>query len=104
MARLTCRGPTRFPLSLCSYAQDNLVDRHVLTQLRANLKPSPPSTDSEFIRRAYLDTIGILPTPAEARAFLADSAADKRSKLVDRLLERPEFVDMDLPLGGFVFN
>ena len=95
MARLTSPWPNQIPDSVYAHdAQDNLVDRHVLTQLRKlNLKPSPPSTDSEFIRRAYLDTIGILPTPAEARAFLADSAADKRSKLVDRLLERPEFVD-----------
>jgi hypothetical protein len=51
------------------------------------------SGDSEFIRRAYLDTLGILPTAGEARRFLADTAADKREKLIDALVERPEFAE-----------
>ncbi len=55
------------------------------------LNPSRPATDSEFLRRAYLDACGILPTPEEVRAFLKDPSADKRSKLVDALLQRPEF-------------
>ena len=51
------------------------------------------STTPTFLRRVYLDTIGTLPTAAEARAFLADTAPDKRAKLVDALLERPEYAD-----------
>ena len=46
-----------------------------------------------FLRRVYLDVIGTLPTPEEARAFLADKDPQKRSKLIDRLLEREEFAD-----------
>jgi hypothetical protein len=45
------------------------------------------------MRRAYLDLLGLLPTAAEARAFAADASADKRARLVDRLLERPEYAD-----------
>ncbi|MBI5757821.1 MAG: DUF1553 domain-containing protein [Planctomycetales bacterium] len=72
----------------------NFVDDLVLDKLqRLNLAPSGPATDAEFLRRAYLDTIGVLPTGDEARTFLADNAPDKRVKLVDALLVRPEFVD-----------
>ncbi len=72
----------------------SFIDEIVLAKLQnLNLPPSPPASDSEFLRRAYIDTIGVLPTVAEARAFLTDPASDKRDKLVDQLLERPEFVD-----------
>src|SRR5215471_8091578 len=47
---------------------------------------APPSNDAEFLRRVYLDVTGIIPSTDEARAFLADSAPDRREKLVDRLL------------------
>ena len=58
-----------------------------------NLPPSPPASDAEFLRRAFVDTIGVLPTADEARAFLADTSPDKRDKLIEHLLARPEFVD-----------
>ena len=61
---------------------------------RSRSCPRSRSTDALFLRRAYLDAIGRLPDPAEARAFLADdSARETRSKLVDRLVGRPEFAD-----------
>lgn len=73
---------------------NNYVDRHVFAKLKMlNLLPSDLCTDQEFLRRAFLDLCGILPTPAEVRAFLADASADKRAKLIDQLLERPEFAD-----------
>jgi hypothetical protein len=50
---------------------------------------SPVASDAEFIRRVYLDLIGIIPSAAETRAFLADPAADKRAKLIDKLLTSP---------------
>ena len=70
----------------------NFIDRLVLEKWRKlGLAPSPTASDAEFIRRASLDAIGTLPTPQEVRDFLADGAADKRDKLVDRLLDRPEY-------------
>src|SRR5262249_42596135 len=49
--------------------------------------------DAEFLRRAFLDIIGTLPTPAEARRFLADQRPDRRARLVEELLARPEYAD-----------
>jgi hypothetical protein len=72
----------------------NFIDGHVWDKLqRLGITPAEPAGDATFLRRAYLDVIGRLPTPAEVRAFLADPATDKRVKLVDRLLERPEYAD-----------
>ncbi len=72
----------------------NFIDALVLEKLKSlNLPPSPRCTDAEFIRRAFLDTIGVLPTPEETRAFLADTSPGKRDSLIERLLTRPEFVD-----------
>jgi hypothetical protein len=72
----------------------NYIDDLVLKKLESlRIPPSPVCTDEEFIRRLYLDAAGILPTPEELHKFLADPAPDKRSRLIDSLLERPEFVD-----------
>jgi hypothetical protein len=72
----------------------NFIDEIVLDKLqRLSIPPSGRASDSEFLRRAYLDTLGVLPTVAEAKDFLADASPDKRARLVDRLLERPEYVD-----------
>jgi hypothetical protein len=74
--------------------QDNLIDKAVFSKLnRMRVGVSEPCTDSEFIRRVYLDAIGILPTPDEVKSFLADPAPDRRAKIVDGLLVRPEFYD-----------
>ncbi len=79
---------------LAAAPRRNFIDERVLDKLKAlNLPPSPTASDGEFIRRAFLDTIGVLPTADEARAFLADPSPDKRDKLVELLLARPEFVD-----------
>jgi hypothetical protein len=72
----------------------NFIDELVLARLRAlNLPPSPTAADHEFLRRAYIDTIGMLPTADEARAFLEDPSPDKRDRLIESLLARPEYVD-----------
>ena len=72
----------------------NFIDERVKEKLRElNLPPSARCTDAEFIRRVFLDTIGVLPTAEETRAFLADAKAGKRDRLIDSLLRRPEFVD-----------
>lgn len=75
-------------------ARRNFIDELVLAKLeRLRVPPSTSCDDATFLRRAYLDTIGRLPEPEEARAFLADASPDKRERVVDALLERPEFVD-----------
>ncbi len=72
----------------------NFIDDLVLEKLKSlNLPPSPRSTDSEFIRRVFLDTIGVLPTAQETRAFLTHKSTKKRDALIEQLLQRPEFVD-----------
>lgn len=70
----------------------NKIDELVNAKLqKLNLRPSNLCTDSDFIRRVYIDAIGTLPTAAETRSFLADRSPDKRAALIDRLLERPEY-------------
>ena len=72
----------------------NTIDRFVFENLKAlNVVPSLISTDPEFLRRVTLDTLGRLPTPEEIKAFQADTTPDKRAKLIDTLLEKPEFAD-----------
>jgi hypothetical protein len=61
--------------------------------LKDDLKIAPPATDGEFLRRASLDLIGRVPTLPEARAFLTDTAPDRRARLVDRLLASPEYAE-----------
>jgi hypothetical protein len=72
----------------------NFIDGHVWAKLDSlGITPSESADDAKFLRRVYLDIIGRLPTPAEARRFLADGASDKRAHLIDELLERPEYAD-----------
>lgn len=74
--------------------QRNFIDRHVDAKLRKlNIVPSEICDDATFLRRVSLDLIGTLPTAAEARTFLADKRANKRTLLVEALMKRPEFAD-----------
>jgi hypothetical protein len=74
--------------------RETRIDKLVLNKLiELRIPPSPLCTDAEFIRRAYLDAAGILPTPENVARFLVDQAPDKRARLIDTLLERPEYVD-----------
>jgi hypothetical protein len=75
---------------------DNVIDRAVFAKLnQMRISPSEPCTDQEFIRRVTLDAAGVLPTPSEVEALLAEpgSTADRRARVVERLLNRPEFYD-----------
>jgi hypothetical protein len=70
------------------------IDEQVDRQLkRLHLVASPECSDAEFIRRVFVDTIGRLPTSDEVQQFLADGSDHRRDRLIDDLLNRPEFVD-----------
>lgn len=90
----------------------NFIDDMVFAKLRLlHVKPSSPATDAEFLRRVYLDTIGLLPTVEESRSFLNESKLARqqnpatgehdipkavrvlRLRLIDSLLERHEFAE-----------
>ena len=74
----------------------NYIDQQVDAKLKKlKILTSELTTDAEFLRRVSLDLIGLPPTPDEVRAFLADPTDRrvKRSRWIDRLLARPEFVD-----------
>ncbi|MFO0880593.1 MAG: DUF1553 domain-containing protein [Gemmataceae bacterium] len=93
----TCRVLIPRSERLASYPElraDHPIDRLVNDRLRKlHIVPSGLCDDATFLRRAYLDVIGTLPTVAEARRFLADRRPDRRARLVDELLARPEFAD-----------
>ncbi len=73
----------------------NSLDEAVFGKLRSlRIQPSALSDDGDFLRRASLDLIGLPPTEAETRAFLADPDPAKRERLVDKLLERPEYAEV----------
>ncbi len=70
------------------------IDQLVLARLqKLGLQPANLCTDPVFVRRAYLDTIGTLPTGFEAQQFILDQNPNKRAALIEKLLERDEFAD-----------
>jgi len=73
---------------------NNFIDELCYANFRRlGLFPSEICTDAEFLRRSTLDTLGVLPTTDEARAFLADTNANKQMRWIERLLARPEYAD-----------
>lgn len=82
------------PKAFAASPRHNFIDDLVLKKLESlRIPPSPQADDHEFVRRVYLDAAGILPTPAEQEAFLKDQRPDRRARLIDSILARPEFVD-----------
>jgi hypothetical protein len=74
--------------------QNHLIDKHVIDKLnQLKISPSPSASDEEFLRRVYLDMIGVQPKPEEIKAFLANKEPKKREHVVDALFARPEFID-----------
>jgi hypothetical protein len=72
----------------------NKIDDLVFARLKQlGIQPAKLCSDAVFVRRAYLDVIGTVPTAKEAYQFLQDTDPKKRSALIDRLLDRPEFAD-----------
>jgi hypothetical protein len=93
-ARLTyVRTDPRFVFKSPPPAND--IDRHIFAkQKELQLNPAPLASDEVFLRRVYLDTIGVLPSAEEARAFLDAKDPAKRAKLIERLLQRDEYASL----------
>lgn len=84
--------PYEFPAEI---KPSNYIDELSFDKLKkVRLIPSGVADDSVFVRRVYVDIVGILPTREETEKFLADASPDKRAKLVDELLQRPEFPEL----------
>lgn len=76
-------------------SSDNKIDELVLVNLKkAGIKPAPVCTDSEFLRRLYIDATGLLPSAKDSEAFLKDPTPNKRQLLIEKVLASPQFVDM----------
>ncbi len=83
----------------------NLVDEKVNAQLELlRIPPVEIADDTMFLRRVFLDTLGILPSADEARKFLNDKNPDKRTRLIDEILARPEFADFMAQKWGDVLH
>lgn len=81
--------PRRPDLPPVVEGRQNPIDRIIDAYLAKHKRPRPQAIDdAAFARRAYLDLIGLLPTPDELQAFLADRGADRRDRLVRALLSR----------------
>ncbi len=93
--QVTVPAERTFPASrYAALETNNFIDALAHRQFqRLGLLPSALCTDAEFVRRAKLDTLGMLPTPDEVAAFLADGSPDKRRRYVDALLEQPAYGD-----------
>jgi hypothetical protein len=88
---IQARSPFEVPTAPLS---KNRIDELVFGRLQQlGIQPANVCSDAVFVRRAYLDVIGTLPSAAEARQFLLERNPDKRGALIDRLLERDEFAD-----------
>jgi hypothetical protein len=74
--------------------ENNYIDKLVFAKLKMlSIPPSDLCSDEDFVRRAYLDLLGVLPTPDEVKSFLSMNEPEKRTRLVDQLLARPEYAD-----------
>lgn len=72
----------------------NVIDDHVMTKLsQLAIPPSPLCDDITFLRRAMLTAMGTQPTAEEVKAFAQDTGADKRQRMIESILQRPEFTD-----------
>jgi len=76
-------------------AETNYIDTHVNENLhKLRILPSGICTDEEYIRRAFIDVVGVYPKPDDVRKFLADANPKKREMLIDELTQRKEFTEV----------
>jgi hypothetical protein len=74
--------------------ETNYIDKLVFAKLRElQIAPSDLCDDDEFIRRLYLDVLGVLPSITQVQEFLADKGPEKRARAIDKTLDRPEYAD-----------
>ena len=90
--------PALFLASRPTSAQESSLRKFIDAEIQAgwkknNITPAPQASDAAFLRRVYLDLLGTVPSLKETKAFLADTNANKRETLVDRLLEDPRFAE-----------
>ena len=82
----------REPAVLDAFWARNSIDRFILARLdQEGLQPAPEADKTTLMRRLYVDLIGLLPTPEEVDAFVADARPDAYERLADRLLESPHY-------------
>ena len=92
--RLVASGPDGERPEVPPAPRRNFIDRFIFQKIeRDGIPYAPLSTDREFLRRVKLDLTGRIPSPAEIRAFLADTDPAKRDKLIDRLVDSEAWVD-----------
>jgi len=97
--------PSRPNFKWSAPRENNYIDKQIFAKLRSlRVNPSEVCSDTVFMRRAYLDLLGILPTADEARAFTADTRKGKRARLIDELLQRLEFADFWALKWGDLFR
>lgn len=94
-AVLADQKPPVQPYEAAGFAvSESKIDTLVFGALRkADIEPALPCSDEVFVRRVFLDVVGLPPEAGEARAFLEDKRPDKRAALIDSLLARDEYVD-----------
>ena len=105
-ARITVPTDRQFNDAVYAGLQrNNYIDDLAYSRFqKLGLLPSDLCSDPEFIRRAFIDTIGLLPESPEVRRFLADKSPDKRVKLIDRLLDDPGYADTWANRWGDLFR
>ncbi|MFA6244605.1 MAG: DUF1549 domain-containing protein [Candidatus Hydrogenedentales bacterium] len=87
--------PEGLALQWPDVAERNYVDQLIFDKLKKlRIPPAELCSDETFVRRVYIDVLGTLPTVDETKAFLADTAPDKRDRLIDALIQRPEFPEL----------
>jgi len=93
-------SPFKAEVDLTSFEPKNFIDEHVKARWkRLGMQPAPLCSDAEFIRRAFLDSIGTLPTPEKVQTFLASSNPNKRDELINELLGLTGDAQRDLYVG-----
>jgi hypothetical protein len=93
------------PATTAPVTRKNFIDEHTFGRMERDRIPhSPLANDEEFMRRAYLDATGLLPTPEQVLAFVADRDPQKRDKLIDSLIGSDDFVDQWAWFWGDLFR